>query len=172
MVPVESRPFAGTRTYARSTDGQWLVYNNEVGKSEHNRSSSRLRTCRHHRTWRRTDQRQRWHSFQAGRLRQSVIGSISFRSVSLRLNRVASQTVRVEVFNLRRLIFRYHHVAMMNRPLILKSIPFGMPMVKHQQTLGETPFMTRVTVSRSDQNCLASTKLTRLQISNCLKLRL
>ena len=28
------------------------------------------------------------------------------RSVSLRLNRVASQTVRVEVFNLRRLIFR------------------------------------------------------------------
>ena len=55
---------------------------------------------------------------------------------------------------------------MMNRPLMLKSIPFGMPRVKYQQALGETPFMTRVTVSRSDQNCLASKKLTRLQISN------
>ena len=48
---------------------------------------------------------------------------------------------------------------MMNRPLILRFIPFGMPMVKHQQTLGETPFMTRVTVSRSNQNCLASKKI-------------
>jgi hypothetical protein len=47
---------------------------------------------------------------------------------------------------------------MMNRLLTLKFIPFGMPRMKHQQTLGETPFMTRVTVSRSDQNCLASKK--------------
>ena len=59
---------------------------------------------------------------------------------------------------------------MMNRPLVLKSIPFGMPRVKHQQALGETPFMTRVTVSRSNQNCLASKKLTRLQVSKTFEL--